>query len=83
MPEHNANYIGGDISAGAMSLRQFLFRPAPRWNPYATPVPGVYLCSSATPPGPGVHGMNGLHAARHVLRSRFGIHTDPLGLLRG
>ncbi|WP_216908131.1 phytoene desaturase family protein [Nocardia noduli] len=82
MPEHNANYIGGDISAGAMSLRQFLFRPAPRWNPYATPVPGVYLCSSATPPGPGVHGMNGLHAARHVLRSRFGIHTDPLGLLR-
>ncbi|WP_109528410.1 MULTISPECIES: phytoene desaturase family protein [Nocardia] len=83
MPEHNANYIGGDISAGAMSLRQFLFRPVPRWNPYATPVPGVYLCSSATPPGPGVHGMNGLHAARHVLRSRFGIHTDPLDLLRG
>ncbi|MET8652195.1 phytoene desaturase family protein [Nocardia aurea] len=83
MPEHNANYIGGDISAGAMSLRQFLFRPVPRWNPYATPVSGVYLCSSATPPGPGVHGMNGLHAARHVLRSRFGIHTDPLDLLRG
>ncbi|WP_330228820.1 NAD(P)/FAD-dependent oxidoreductase [Nocardia sp. NBC_00508] len=82
MPAHNANYIGGDISAGAMTLRQFAFRPAPRWNPYATPIPGVYLCSSATPPGPGVHGMNGLHAARHALRDRFAIRTDPLALLR-
>ncbi|MBH0775792.1 phytoene desaturase family protein [Nocardia bovistercoris] len=81
MPFHNANYIGGDISAGAMTLRQFLFRPAPRWNPYATPLPGVYLCSSATPPGPGVHGMNGVHAVRHALRDRFGIDTDPLDLL--
>ncbi|MEV6322760.1 NAD(P)/FAD-dependent oxidoreductase [Nocardia sp. NPDC051787] len=82
MPAHNANYIGGDISAGAMTLRQFAFRPSPRWNPYATSIPGVYLCSSATPPGPGVHGMNGLHAARHALRDRFAIHTDPLDLLR-
>ncbi|MFI6168605.1 phytoene desaturase family protein [Nocardia sp. NPDC051052] len=83
MPAHNANYIGGDISAGAMTLRQFAFRPTPRWNPYATPLPGVYLCSSSTPPGPGVHGMSGLHAARHVLRQRFDITTDPLDLLRG
>ncbi|MET7773280.1 NAD(P)/FAD-dependent oxidoreductase [Nocardia sp. NPDC005366] len=82
LPEHNANYIGGDISAGAMTLRQFLFRPAPRWNPYATPIPGVFLCSSSTPPGPGVHGMSGLHAARHILRSRFDIRADPLDLLR-
>ncbi|WP_406265199.1 NAD(P)/FAD-dependent oxidoreductase [Nocardia sp. NBC_00881] len=82
MPAHNANYVGGDISAGAMTLRQFAFRPAVRWNPYTTPIPGVYLCSSATPPGPGVHGMNGLHAARHALRGRFAIHTDPLDLLR-
>ncbi|WP_431952536.1 phytoene desaturase family protein [Nocardia lijiangensis] len=82
MPAHNANYVGGDISAGAMTLRQTAFRPAPRWNPYATPLPGVYLCSSATPPGPGVHGMNGMHAARHVLRHEFDIHTDPLDLLR-
>ncbi|WP_194836234.1 NAD(P)/FAD-dependent oxidoreductase [Nocardia sp. XZ_19_369] len=82
MPAHNANYIGGDISAGAMTLRQWAFRPAPRWNPYATPLPGVYLCSASTPPGPGVHGMSGLHAARHVLRQRFGITTDPLALLR-
>ncbi|MFI7004820.1 phytoene desaturase family protein [Nocardia sp. NPDC050175] len=82
MPAHNANYIGGDISAGAMTLRQFAFRPTARWNPYATPLPGVYLCSSSTPPGPGVHGMSGLHAARHVLRQRFGVTADPLELLR-
>ncbi|MEV0030836.1 NAD(P)/FAD-dependent oxidoreductase [Nocardia sp. NPDC050793] len=82
MPAHNANYVGGDISAGAMTLRQTAFRPAPRWNPYATPLSGVYLCSSATPPGPGVHGMNGMHAARHVLRHEFDIRTDPLDLLR-
>jgi phytoene dehydrogenase-like protein len=82
MPAHNANYIGGDISAGAMTLRQTVFRPAPRWNPYATPLSGVYLCSASTPPGPGVHGMNGLHAARHILRKGFGIAIDPLELLR-
>lgn len=81
LPTHNANYIGGDISIGAMTLRQFLFRPTPRWNPYATPLPGVYLCSAATPPGPGVHGMSGLHAARHVLRTHFDTRTDPLPLL--
>lgn len=83
MPAHNANYVGGDISAGAMTLRQTAFRPLARWNPYATPIPGSYLCSSSTPPGPGVHGMSGLHAAGHVLRTRFGIVTDPLDLLRG
>ncbi|MFC9998303.1 phytoene desaturase family protein [Nocardia sp. NPDC127526] len=82
MPAHNANYIGGDISAGAMTLRQTVFRPVPRWNPYRTPLPGVYLCSSATSPGPGVHGMNGLYAARHALRHEFGNRTDPLDLLR-
>ncbi|KAF0846256.1 phytoene desaturase family protein [Nocardia caishijiensis] len=83
MPAHNANYIGGDISAGAMTLRQTVFRPLPRWNPYATPIPGAYLCSSSTSPGPGVHGMSGLHAVAHMLRTRFGIVTDPLDLLRG
>ncbi|MGY0501249.1 phytoene desaturase family protein [Nocardia sp. FBN12] len=83
MPDHNANYIGGDISAGAMTTRQTVFRPIARWNPYATPIPGTYLCSSSTPPGPGVHGMPGLHAAKHLLRNRFGIVTDPLDLLRG
>ncbi len=82
LPRHNANYIGGDISAGAMTVKQMLARPAPRWNPYATPLPGVYLCSSSTPPGGGVHGMCGLTAARHALRREFGTTTDPLELLR-
>lgn len=82
MPLHNANYIGGDISAGAMTIKQMLMRPAPRWNPYATPLPGVYLCSSSTPPGGGVHGMCGLNAARHTLRREFGVTTDPSALLR-
>ncbi|WP_227833498.1 phytoene desaturase family protein [Nocardia macrotermitis] len=83
MPAYNANYIGGDISAGAMTLRQTLLRPTPRWNPYSTPLPGVYLCSASTPPGPGVHGMSGLHAASHALRTRFDIHTNPLTLAAG
>ena len=83
MPSYNANYIGGDISAGAMSARQIVLRPTPRWNPYSTPLPGVYICSASTPPGPGVHGMSGLHAASHALRTRFGIRTDPLTLAAG
>jgi phytoene dehydrogenase-like protein len=83
MPAYNANYVGGDISAGAMTLRQTLLRPTPRWNPYSTPLPGVYLCSASTPPGPGVHGMSGLHAAAHALRTCFGIRTDPLTLAAG
>jgi phytoene dehydrogenase-like protein len=66
--EHNPSYVGGDISAGAATLRQTIFRPTPRWNPYRTAVPGVYLCSAATPPGGGVHGMCGLGAARAALR---------------
>jgi phytoene dehydrogenase-like protein len=65
---HNPSYVGGDIAAGAATLRQTLFRPTPRWNPYRTAAPGVYLCSAATPPGGGVHGMCGLGAARAVLR---------------
>ncbi|MBU2665788.1 NAD(P)/FAD-dependent oxidoreductase [Actinoplanes bogorensis] len=74
---YNPNYVGGDISAGALTLRQVVARPVARWNPYATPLPGVYLCSSATPPGPSVHGMCGYHSARHVLRDRFGVRTPP------
>ncbi|WP_436496628.1 phytoene desaturase family protein [Actinokineospora sp. HUAS TT18] len=79
---HNPNYVGGDIAAGALTLRQTLFRPVPRWDPYRTPIPGVYLCSSSTSPGPGVHGMCGVHAAGRVLRRRFGIRADPLDLIR-
>ena len=63
MENYNPNYVGGDISAGAMNLRQVIFRPKTSFRPYATPIPNVYLCSSSTPPGPGVHGMAGFHAA--------------------
>jgi phytoene dehydrogenase-like protein len=65
--EHNPSYVGGDISAGAATLRQMLFRPNVQWNPYRTALRGVYLCSAATPPGGGVHGMCGLGAARTAL----------------
>lgn len=65
--EHNPSYVGGDISAGAATLRQMVFRPTVRWNPYRTALRGVYLCSAATPPGGGVHGMCGLGAARTAL----------------
>ena len=77
MERHNANYVGGDIAAGAVTIWQMLARPVPRWDPYTTPLAGVYLCSSATPPGPAVHGMCGLHAARRALRDRFGIRRLP------
>jgi phytoene dehydrogenase-like protein len=65
--QHNPNYVGGDITGGLGTLWQTVFRPVPRWNPYRTPLPGVYLCSSSTPPGGGVHGMCGLWAARAAL----------------
>jgi len=67
MEAHNPNYIGGDINAGISNLRQTIFRPTPRWNPYRTALKGVYLCSASTPPGGGVHGMCGLGAARAAL----------------
>jgi phytoene dehydrogenase-like protein len=67
MERYNPNYIGGAIGAGAGTLRQTFLRPTPRWNPYRTPLPGVYLCSASTPPGGGVHGMCGLWAARTAL----------------
>ncbi len=67
MERHNPNYVGGDITGGLGSLRQIAFRPVPRWNTYRTPLPGIYLCSSSTPPGGGVHGMCGLWAARTAL----------------
>jgi phytoene dehydrogenase-like protein len=67
MQAHNPNYVGGDINGGVADLRQFLFRPVPSLHPWATPVEGLYLCSSSTPPGGGVHGMCGLAAARTVL----------------
>jgi phytoene dehydrogenase-like protein len=64
----NANYIGGDIITGANTPVQVLFRPRFALDPYSTGIPGVYICSAATPPGAGVHGMNGYNAARSALR---------------
>ena len=68
---HNPNLLGGDVNGGAATLRQTVFRPVARWNPYRTPVEGVYLCSASTPPGGGVHGMCGAAAAEVALRERF------------
>lgn len=70
---YNPNYVGGDIYAGELTLAQLVKRPVVSTAPWRTPVPGVYLCSSATPPGPAVHGLNGWWAARLALRERFGI----------
>ncbi len=63
----NPNLVGGDVSGGIMDLRQVFARPVARPVPYATPMKGVYLCSASTPPGGGVHGMGGFHAARAAL----------------
>ncbi len=63
----NPNRVGGDITGGMVTLRQTLFRPTFRWENYRTPLPGIYLCSSSTPPGGGVHGMCGYWAARRAL----------------
>jgi phytoene dehydrogenase-like protein len=74
---YNPNYVGGDIGVGMQTLWQTVFRPTIQWNPYRTPIPGVYLCSSATPPVPGVHGRCGELAALAVLRDMFGIREVP------
>jgi phytoene dehydrogenase-like protein len=68
---YDENYVGGDIAGGSAAFPQLLFRPAFRWAPYATSDPGVFICSSSTPPGPGVHGMCGYRAAHLVLKRRF------------
>jgi phytoene dehydrogenase-like protein len=74
---HNANLVGGDIGVGGNNMVSALTGPALRWNPWSTPIPKAYLCSSATPPGGGVHGMAGFYAARTVLRREFGIRELP------
>jgi len=66
---HNANYIGGDIITGANTPLQTVIRPRLALDPYSTGIPGVFICSAATPPGAGAHGMNGHNAAKSVLRS--------------
>ena len=66
--QHNANWVGGDIATGASTARQIAFRPRLALNPYSLGAEGLYLCSSATPPGAGVHGMGGFNAAEVALR---------------
>jgi phytoene dehydrogenase-like protein len=68
MERYNPNYVGGDITGGVADLGQLFTRPVARLNPYTTPVKGLYICSSSTPPGGGVHGMCGYFAARAALR---------------
>ncbi|RYF85283.1 MAG: NAD(P)/FAD-dependent oxidoreductase [Chitinophagaceae bacterium] len=71
MEEYNANYIGGDITGGVINFTQLFTRPAIRLSPYTTPLADVYICSSSTPPGAGVHGMCGYHAAQRVYKDHF------------
>lgn len=74
---YNPNYVGGDIAVGEIGIRQQVARPVLSLDPWRTPVRGVYLCSSATPPGPGVHGLCGWSAARSALRHELGVTTGP------
>lgn len=71
MEHYNPNYIGGDINGGVQCLSQLFTRPALRFSPYRTSVKGLYLCSSSTPPGGGVHGMCGYYAAQRALKDIF------------
>ncbi|MEH3132905.1 MAG: NAD(P)/FAD-dependent oxidoreductase [Mycolicibacterium neoaurum] len=77
LADHNANLVGGDIGVGGNNMRSAIAGPTPRWNPWSTPIPKAYLCSSAAPPGGGVHGMAGYYAARTVLKREFGIRELP------
>jgi len=70
---YNPNYIGGDINGGLLDITQLYTRPAMRWSPYTTPAKGIYVCSSSTPPGGGIHGMCGYHAAKKALKDVFGV----------
>jgi phytoene dehydrogenase-like protein len=85
LERRNQNLVGGDINGGAQTLWQLVARPAPRWNPYTTPIRGLYVCSASTPPGGGVHGMCGHLAARSALAAmsrRLLRPSGPRGGLR-
>lgn len=71
--QYNSNYIGGDINGGAQIARQIFGRPLLQWDPYRLGKNGVYICSSSSPPGGGVHGMCGFNASKSVLKNEFGI----------
>ena len=69
LERYNPNYVGGDIGGGRADLGQLFFRPVVKLDPYATSAPDLFICSSSTPPGGGVHGMCGYWAAQSVLRN--------------
>lgn len=73
LEQYNSNYVGGDINGGILDITQLYTRPVVSLSPYATSDPGLFICSSSTPPGGGVHGMCGYHAARAALRQKFGV----------
>ncbi|MFC5338689.1 phytoene desaturase family protein [Leucobacter denitrificans] len=81
--QHNPNYPGGDIAAGVPNLAQLIRRPTFSAEPWRTPLPGVYLCSASTTPGPGVHGLAGWYAALAALRHELGTRTHPNLARRG
>jgi phytoene dehydrogenase-like protein len=78
LERENPNCVGGDVTGGAQNLGQLLARPVASFVPHLTPANGLYLCSASTPPGGGVHGMCGYHAARAALRRSFGKRTAPV-----
>lgn len=67
MASYNLNYVGGDIMTGAKDIRQLVFGPRTTLSPYRVGIPGTFICSAATPPGPGAHGMCGANAAQLAL----------------
>ncbi|WP_372343552.1 phytoene desaturase family protein [Streptomyces sp. KL116D] len=83
MAAYNPNYVGGDICSGANTLRQLVLRPRLGLNPYSLGTPGVYLCSAATPPGAGVHGMGGANAAEQALSWLADCPTSRLAATKG
>ena len=78
MHEYNPNYVGGDINGGVLDAGQLFTRPALRFSPYRTTAKGIYICSSSTPPGGGVHGMCGAHAADRVLKDIFHFRIENI-----
>jgi phytoene dehydrogenase-like protein len=80
LAKYNRNYVGGDFSAGTMDMLNLVQRPVVSRVPWRTPLRGVYLCSSSTPPGPGVTGMPGYHAAKYALQDMFSLPVPALGL---
>lgn len=79
LEQYNPNYVGGDIAGGVADLKQLYARPAFRISPYSTPMKDVYICSASTPPGAGVHGICGFHAARKALADHFNIRINLPG----